>query len=367
MVSVKEASAAPPEAAAAANEGAAVNYGKTRIKSLSVHIDNGRDLGNKVLHLTFKGGRNPEDLHVLKQYDVESRFAGWVTCFIDNDLHNHIKIEAKGPDNTLRLRQVKGLGYIEAGPMQYKQLRPQTIQQKNCEAETLRVFRLITSQVFGKLLEQPPDQSGGQSAASVGAQAAATSSSTQGASAASGGSTAVDGDQQQEPYLKEHVVGILFSRSKLSHLQKQVCSHIGTLIKTDSLMPNKVFFRDDTQESSFFYLNPIFSFSVGAIKREAGRLRDDWEVNLCSGGMASTPEASTDTYCFEMMSLVLALSGSSVGRTHLASQYAFVKDLLTLLHTATGRIQRQVIGKWILHIVAQCRNYRKILSDALFY
>lgn len=82
--------------------------------------------------------------------------------------------------------------------------------------------------------------------------------------------------------------------------------------------------------------------------------------------MASTPEASTDTYCFEMMSLVLALSGSSVGRTHLASQYAFVKDLLTLLHTATGRIQRQVIGKWILHIVAQCRNYRKILSDALF-
>ena len=246
MVSVKEASAAPSEAAAAANEGAAVNVGKTRIKSLSVHIDNGRDLGNKVLHLTFKGGRNPEDLHVLKQYDVESRFAGWVTCFIDNDLHNHIKIEAKGPDNTLRLRQVKGLGYIEAGPMQYKQLRPQTIQQKNCEAETLRVFRLITSQVFGKLLEQPPDQSGGQSAATVGAQVAATSSSAQGAS---GGSTAADGDQQQEPYLKEHVVGILFSRSKLSHLQKQVCSHIGTLIKTDSLMPNKVFF-----------IKPLFSF-----------------------------------------------------------------------------------------------------------
>ena len=46
-------------------------------------------------------------------------------------------------------------------------------------------------------------------------------------------------------------------------------------------------------------------FPVGAIKREAGRLRDDWEVNLCSGGAASTPEAVSDTYCFEMMSLVL--------------------------------------------------------------
>ena len=91
----------------------------------------------------------------------------------------------------------KNLSFILLFFSQYKQLRPNTIQQKNCEAETLRVFRLITSQVFGRLLEQPPE--------------ASTSTS----------------EDQQEPYLKEHVVGILFSRSKLSHLQKQVCSHIG--------------------------------------------------------------------------------------------------------------------------------------------
>merc|ERR1719507_572617 len=97
-----------------------------------------------------------------------------------------------------------------------------------------------------------------------------------------------------EPYLKEHVVGILFSRSKLTHLQKQVCSHI-----------------------------------VTAIKKESLRLKDDWEIHLCSGGLenAADPSAS-DTYCFEMMSLVLALSGSAVGRSHLASQYNFIKDLL---------------------------------------
>ena len=52
----------------------------------------------------------------------------------------------------------------------------------------------------------------------------------------------------------------------------------------------------------------FFLFPVGAIKREAGRLRDDWEVNLCSGGAASTPEAVSDTYCFEMMSLVLGIN-----------------------------------------------------------
>ena len=58
-----------------------------------------------------------------------------------------LKIEAKGPDNTLRLRQVKVLGYVDA-PLMQKQPRAASIQQKNCEAETLRVFRLLTSQVF---------------------------------------------------------------------------------------------------------------------------------------------------------------------------------------------------------------------------
>ena len=86
----------------------------------------------------------------------------------------------------------------------------------------------------------------------------------------------------------------------------------------------------------------VCSHIVGAIKKEAGRLRDDWDVHLCSGGRDH--EAVSDTYCFEMMSLVLALSGSAVGRTHLASQYGFIKDLLSLLHTASGRIQRQVIA-----------------------
>lgn len=49
--------------------------------------------------------------------------------------------------------------------------------------------------------------------------------------------------------LKEHVVGILFSRCKLTHLQKQVCMHI-----------------------------------VQAIRKEATRVRDEWETLLCSPG-----------------------------------------------------------------------------------
>lgn len=54
----------------------------------------------------------------------------------------------KGPDNSLRVRQIRILGEIEGESLKIeKQLNAQTIQQRNCETETLKVFRLITSQV----------------------------------------------------------------------------------------------------------------------------------------------------------------------------------------------------------------------------
>lgn len=59
-----------------------------------------------------------------------------------------IKIELKGPENTLRVRQVKVLGWKEGESIKIAgQISASVAQQKNCEAETLRVFRLITSQV----------------------------------------------------------------------------------------------------------------------------------------------------------------------------------------------------------------------------
>ena len=134
-----------------------------------------------------------------------------------------LKIEAKGPDNTLRLRQVKVLGYVDA-PLMQKQPRAASIQQKNCEAETLRVFRLITSQVFGRLLENHGGEEATAAAAGGGvpaseAAAVASTSAAAAVSAAEQQANAVGNVIVDEPYLKEHVVGILFSRSKLTHLQ----------------------------------------------------------------------------------------------------------------------------------------------------
>ena len=264
-------------------------------KNVALHVDNGRDLGNKVSSVTFKVGKSMDDATaVAKQVDVESRFAGWINCFLDaNPEHSVVKIELKGPDNTLRVRQVKALGGgiggggLFGGPE--KDLNNPglvTIQQRNCEAETLRVFRLITGQVFGRLLEESHHEN------------------EDGGIKESPSSAASD--------LKEHVVGILFSRSKLTHLQKQVCAHI-----------------------------------VQAIKKETARFREEWETLLCSETPPLnqiTEQRTSDTYCFEMLSMVLALSGSSVGRSYLAQQFGLLKDLLALLHTGSGRIQRQVIS-----------------------
>ena len=107
------------------------------------------------------------------------------------------------------------------------------------------------------------------------------------------------------------MVGILFSRSKLSHLQKQIIVHI-----------------------------------VHAIQKEAIRSKEDWEQSVLYSADNETDFEDNvqmnDTYCFEMLSMVLALSGSAVGRSYLSHQHGLLKDLFTLLHTGSDRVQRQV-------------------------
>uniref|UniRef100_A0A8C8JY02 RCR-type E3 ubiquitin transferase n=1 Tax=Oncorhynchus tshawytscha TaxID=74940 RepID=A0A8C8JY02_ONCTS len=266
--------------------------------NITVHVDNSRDIGNKVTSMTFLCGKAGEDLCRIKQMDLDSRHMGWVTSEVPGGDHHVIKVELKGPENTLRVRQVKVLGWKAGESIKIAgQISASVAQQKNCEAETLRVFRLITSQVFGKLIcgdaEPTPEQEEMNLLSSPEGEDKAPS----------------DAD------LKEHMVGIIFSRSKLTNLQKQVCAHI-----------------------------------VQAIRMEATRVREEWEHAISSkenaNSQPSDDDASSDTssdaYCFELLSMVLALSGSNVGRQYLAQQLTLMQDLFSLLHTASPRIQRQV-------------------------
>ena len=85
---------------------------------------------------------------LMLQMDLDSRHIGWVSSELPGGDHHVIRIELKGPENTLRVRQVKVLGWKDGETIKIAgQISAGIAQQKNCEAETLRVFRLITSQV----------------------------------------------------------------------------------------------------------------------------------------------------------------------------------------------------------------------------
>lgn len=297
---------------------------------ICVHIDNTRDVQNKVTNIQVYGGQSLGDTTLIKSYDINSKTGLWLSTRVTDDAFIHFRIELKGSE-TLRVRQVKLLGIsigiyddlngagggLKAFP---KQINTYQIQHRNCEAETLRVFRLLTAQVFGKLIlgnDQDcemtcDDQSMHNARAS-------------GVGLMESNATSMLADSLD---LREHMVGILFSRSKLSHLQKQVIVHI-----------------------------------VHAIRKETVRAKDEWEtMNLAatytSRGIvvdvpalitsehksesASENSRAPDVYCFEMLSMVLALSGSAVGRSYISNQYGLLADLLTLLHTGSDRVQRQV-------------------------
>ncbi|CAK1554738.1 unnamed protein product [Leptosia nina] len=256
-----------------------------------VHIDNTRDTATKTQMVTFWYSGGPSELLQMMDVDVDTKNAHWV-CYIlpkSSSLSGRVRCELRGPDPAVRVRQVRVL----SGPQPHPSLLPQNHPLYSLtEKDTLRVFRLLTSQVFGKLLEWEQ-----------------TGSDTEGVVA--GESTGDDSD------LREHVVGILFAGHKLTSLQKQVMSHI-----------------------------------VCAIGCEASRVRDDWETALlCAEAVDRTDEEAQprqshqqDNYCFEMLSLLLALSGSVAGRSHLAQRTELLTDLLALLHTGSERVQRQVIS-----------------------
>lgn len=196
--------------------------------------------------VVFSSGQTVDQLNKIQTIDVESRFSGWLgvfingmvvdtiteidsslssltsyircnylNCFLADDSHKVLGVEIRGTDTSVRVRQIKVLGTVSGECLAYgRQYSYSTIQHRQCENETLKVFRSITFQVrhreklqktinttkllfpptvlqvFGKLIQ--------------------------------GKVTSMDSSVEESKDLKEHMVGILFSQSKLTHLQKQV-------------------------------------------------------------------------------------------------------------------------------------------------
>lgn len=125
------------------------------------------------------------------------------------------------------------------------------------------------------------------------------------------------------------MANLLFTSHLLSNLQKQVCLHI-----------------------------------IDSVHSEATRMREEWETAISQSPapppppqrtlsrQASSHDASsdptfkgkaTDTYCYELLSMLGGLSQSEPGCKFLVEQTRLLQDLLSLLHTSTTRLQLQVL------------------------
>ena len=90
---------------------------------------------------------------------------------------------------------------------------------------------------------------------------------------------------------------------------------------------------------------------VQSVHTEAEHMREEWDkppvVKLARQASTSDTSAgdlpkSSDTYCYELLSMLIGLSQSDVGCSFLADQQKLLMDLFTLLHVASIRIQLQV-------------------------
>lgn len=156
-------------------------------------------------------GASLGELNLLETVETESNIGSWYSVLVKDESNTHFRIELRGVENNIRIRQIKLLGYSNDAKVNQhlslsirKHTNAHHIQQKYCELETLRVFRVLTNQVFGKLIINPERPMSNQNFVPSMAESHMDS----------------PGDDSLD--LREHMVGILFSRSKLTHLQKQV-------------------------------------------------------------------------------------------------------------------------------------------------
>ena len=95
---------------------------------------------------------------------------------------------------------------------------------------------------------------------------------------------------------------------------------------------------------------------IDSVHTEMVRMKEEWEATCIKtpptskankqpsveSSTSDSSEQESDSYCFELLSMLIGLSQSEVGCGFLSEQNKLIHDLFTLLHVATLRIQLQV-------------------------
>ncbi|CAD5120813.1 DgyrCDS9371 [Dimorphilus gyrociliatus] len=224
-------------------------FSESKINRALIYVDNVKDNCNRLAQATFYGNFSQSNIEKMLSTEVDNKFSGWIAANILPPCTS-VKIDLKSVDATVRIRQVKIL--TEQVMTDITSSSMISLQQNLCENETLKIFRQLTSQVLGQLFKEKHS-----------------------------GDDSID--------LRDHMLGILFSRPKLSQMQQEICAHI-----------------------------------MRSIRKETEKL-------------------NCDTYCNELISMLLALSSSMVGRAYLSQQHNLIHDLLLLFHGFSGRVQKQIL------------------------
>ena len=192
-----------------------LNYSAARRRGWSgslalvcVYVDNVRDSASKVTSVLVHAGQTADSVELVRHADVDQRHAGWINTHLPahraaSQPITFVRVELRGPDNTLRVRQLRVLATPPAGGVGVASWsRDGAVERAACERETLGVFRLLTSRVFCS-----------------GQQPVATVSTSE---------NHVDAEQAQ---LQQQMMGVLFGGgeghvTRLSRLQRHVCAHI---------------------------------------------------------------------------------------------------------------------------------------------
>ena len=118
---------------------------------------------------------------------------------------------------------------------------------------------------------------------------------------------------------------------------------------------------------------------IQSVHTEAERMKEEWEVMVAKGPppKLSRQQSSidpppmegegrgSDTYCYELFSMLIGLSQSDIGCAFLSQQDQLVQDLFCLLHVSTCRIQKQV--SLVLTAVVPCLTFNYNYVHIIMY
>lgn len=83
----------------------------------------------------------------LLKCDLPNMHSGWKVLMVPpGENYSILRFELRGSSNNVRARQVMVLG-VPSKPLSSACLKTEVAMLKDCEAEALRLFRLLTSQV----------------------------------------------------------------------------------------------------------------------------------------------------------------------------------------------------------------------------